>query len=454
MSVLFALLGFIAAISLLVFIHEYGHYKVALLCGVKVKRFSIGFGKAIFSRTDKNGVEWVIGWAPLGGYVLMLDGRNEPIPPGEEARAFDNASVWRRIAIVIAGPMANLIFALAAWTIVFSMDTEAPRAYMGAPIPETHAAKAGFKGQDLLLSVQGSPVASLEDAALLLVEAAVDRDASVPMTVDRDGKTIELTANFSDFDAGSAGDDFLGALGWSSPGPQRPAKVARVLQGSPAERAGLKKGDQVMSIDGAPIKTFGDMAAIVALSPGKPLSMSVADASGATRVISVTPESSSKLGYRAKIGVGFDSAMSPQERAKYVTQVERGFFEAIGKSGERAYAISKMSLQAIWAMITGKSGSDGLSGPVGIAQQAGDSVSAGVVPFISFLAILSLSLFLMNMLPIPALDGGHLTLFAIEAVTGKPVPEAAQQGFAKVGFVMLLGLMFFAVFNDLSKIFS
>lgn len=456
MGFLLALAGFLAAITLLVFIHEYGHYKTALLCGVKVKRFSIGFGKPIFSRVDKRGVEWVVGWAPFGGYVLMLDGRNEPIPPGEEALSFDNASVWRRFAIVIAGPLTNLAFAILAWGAVFAIGSESPRAYMGVPIAGSIAAKGGFEGRDLVTSVNGSPAASLEDAALLMAQSAIGREPSVAVQVQRDGVAKSLSLDFSAFDAGAAGQDLLGAIGWSSPGPQIPPSISRVLPGSPADRAGFKAGDTVLALNGASVQSVSEMSALVGANASQPIKASVKGADGALRELTVIPEipkEAQGASARPRIGVGFDATLTPAQRSAYMISVQRGPWEALKKSAERCYAVSAMSLRAIGAMITGKSGSEGLSGPVGIAQQAGGAASAGLVPFISFLALLSLSLFLMNILPLPALDGGHLVLFTIEALRGRPLAASTQHSISKIGFSMLMALMVFAVYNDLSKFF-
>lgn len=450
MGFLLSLAGFLIAITILVFIHEYGHYKVALLCGVKVKRFSIGFGKPIFKRTDKNGVEWVVGWAPLGGYVMMLDGRNEAIPPGEEHLAFDRMPLAKRFAIVAAGPLANLLFAFCAWAIVFSMETQVPKAYLGTPTIETIAAKSGFKAEDLLVSLNKQPVQSMEDVALLFAEAALSGDKSLVAEVQRDGKVESIHMDLSSLDMKSAGSDLLGALGWSSPGPQRAPKTFAVIAHGPAAKAGLVPGDIIKSVNGEAVYSNSDLSARVSVSDKIPLKLEVEGKDKAIRQLTVVPELKPNSP-RAKIGVAFDTTLTDAEKSKYMTNHQRSFTQALKASIERCYAVSKMSLQAIGSMITGRTGSEGLSGPIGIAQEAGGAVSSGFVPFMSFLALLSLSLFLMNLLPLPALDGGHLVLFTIEGIMRKPLSDQTQQTISKIGFGMLLFMMGFALYSDLSK---
>jgi regulator of sigma E protease len=455
MGLILTILAFLAAITALVFIHEYGHFKVARLCGVKVKRFSIGFGKPFWRRVDRHGTEWAIAPFPLGGYVSMVDSRVEPLAPGEEHVAFDTKPLWKRAAIVAAGPLINLLFAWAAWTVLLSGASEELAPRLGSAVAGSLADQAGFAPEDKVVSVDGSPTASLSDAHLALVSAALaGRDAQVQ--VERVGQTKTLTLELSKIDAGAmASEEGLRAAGFASAmGAALPARLLAVLPGGVAERAGMKPGDSVTAIDGQPVATWSAMAALVGPASGRELSFALRSLDGTERVVKATPQpdKGSQVG---KLGISFDNnKLTDQERAAAFVKVRRSLPDAMGDAAVRCWKMTKATGSAIWSMISGRTGSEGVSGPIGIAQQAGEAADHGAVTYLNFLAFLSLSLFMMNMLPLPALDGGHLAMFAVEAARGKPLSEQAQIRAGQVGFSLLACLMLLGLFNDLGRLFQ
>lgn len=454
MDFLLSLASFLAAITILVFIHEYGHFKAARLCGVKVKRFSIGFGKPFWSRVDRHGTEWALAPFPLGGYISMVDSRVETPAPGEEALAFDTKPLWKRAVIVVAGPLANLAFAWVAWSALLIAPTLELAPRLGAVIAGSTAEKAGFRADDLVVAVSGTPARTLSEAHLALTrESMAGSDSQV--TVERSGARVELTLPTAALDPGKmASGEGLRQMGFANPGAaMAPARVKAVVSGGPSALAGLKAGDKVLSIDGAQISTWSAMAALVATHADQPMAFEVLGADGVQRKLELTPRvPKGSVDGAPKIGASADiNAMDPESRKNAFVMIERGPGQAMLDAAERCVKFSTMTYQAIASMFSGRSGSDAVSGPVGIAKQAGDAAESGPLGFGHFLAYLSLSLFLMNLLPLPGLDGGHLAQFALEGVTRRPLSDRAQAMAGKFGFSVLGALMVFALFNDITK---
>jgi regulator of sigma E protease len=454
MNILWTTLSFLVAILLLVFIHEYGHFKVARLCGIHVKRFSIGFGKPFLTKVDRHGTEWTLAPLPLGGYVSMVDSRVEALAPGEEAVAFDKKSLWKRSAVVLAGPLANLLFAWVAWTILLTGPSQDFGPYLGSPLPGSVAEKAGFDPRDAIFSVDGTPTRTLPDVQLAIIHAAMSgKDAT--LVASRDGQTRNLTLELTSIDAAKLGSaDGLRAIGFPNPmGARLPAMVNLLVPGSPAEKAGLRVGDIVVGADGSALPSWSAFVALVGSKEGKELVLSVQSPDGSLREIKVTPAvpqgSTDKV---AKIGASIEPSKIPKElkESAYV-KVERGLGSSMAESFRRCTEMTKLTLGAIGSMISGRSGADNVAGPIGIAKQAGSAATSGPESYLSFLAFLSLSLFIMNMLPLPSLDGGHLVVFAIEGFLGRPLSEATQTRIAHVGFSLLGGLMLLALYNDMAR---
>lgn len=455
MNFLYSLCAFLAAITLLVFIHEYGHFKVARLCGIKVKRFSIGLGKPFFTLVDRHGTEWALAPIPMGGYISMVDTRVEDPAPEELDMAFDKKSLWRRSAVVIAGPLSNLVFAWAVWATMLSGSSQELAPYLGAVVSMSLADEAGFEEFDKIISIDGSPTLTLVDARLALMRNAMSaQDSSV--VVERGGSRSTLTlATSKTHSADIASSQALRALGFSNPvGALAPAKVKSIVPGGPFALAGVAAGDTVVAIDGKAVTTWSSMGALASVSADKPLAFTLLSPAGATRVASVTPKipSGAKDGV-AKVGAALDiENLSEAVRKEMFVSVDRGALVAMKEAAMRCVHFTQMTWDALASIMSGRSGTDGLSGPVGIAKQAGIAAHSGAEGFGNFLAFLSLSLFFMNLLPLPGLDGGHLAMFAVEAVTRRPLSERIQNLVTRLGFSLLAALMVFALFSDIIKL--
>lgn len=457
MDFLFTLAAFLVAITLLVFIHEYGHFKVARLCGIKVKRFSIGFGTPFYTRMDKHGTQWAIAPFPLGGYISMVDTRVEAPAPGEETMAFDKKPLAARAAVVLAGPLANLLFAWIVWSVLLSGTSEDLAPYLGSVVASSPADKAGFESTDKIIAVDGVPTRSLGEVHQAIAKGAMDRKDAL-VTVERGGKLVALTLPSTAVDpAEMTTGHGLQLLGFANPaGARVPATIRSAIPGEPAQQGGMKGGDTVVSIDGLDIPTWSAMGAVVNASAGKKLDFLVKGSDGLERHLAITPRApaSAKDGL-GKVGATLDaSALSPEQRKRAYVTLQRGVLDAMAESAARCAKFTKMTFDALASMATGRSGSENLSGPVGIAKQAGEAAESGVGGYGNFLAFLSLSLFFMNLLPLPGLDGGHLTMFLIEGVSRRPPSERFQATAAKIGFSLLAALMVFALFNDISHLFK
>lgn len=454
MSILNTLLAFLVAIMLLVFIHEYGHFKAARFFGVKVKRFSIGLGKPFYARTDRHGTEWAIAPFPIGGYVSMVDSRAETLAPGEESVAFDKKPIWQRAAIIAAGPLVNLAFAWAAWSALLAGSSQELGPYLGSFYADSAASKAGFLPDDKVAQANGSPVSTLSDLQLALMGAAINGKDST-LDVSRASGSVKLILPTAALDpAALASGEALRSMGFANPaGARMPPKILALSPSGAGAQGGLLPGDLIKAIDGQGVESWSAMSAIVNLSAGKPLSILVQGASG-QRLVSVTPQPTAGSADRSgKIGASLDeSGLTPEQRSKAYVTIDRGPLSAMAAAAERCLTMTKATFGAIGAMVSGRTSSEGISGPIGIAQQAESAADAGAASYLSFLAFLSLSLFIMNMLPLPTLDGGQLVLLAIQAATRKPLSERFQMRVGQAGVVFLGSLMLFAIFNDVSRL--
>ena len=449
---MYSLLGFLVSITVLVFIHELGHYLAALYCGVGVKRFSIGFGAPIFKKSDKRGCEWSVGWAPLGGYVLFEDSRNaEPGAACDPNKDFQKKKLWQKALIVAAGPLFNLLFALAAWSALSFVGQPEPVAKMGAVIEKSAAAQAGFQDYDTVLSVNGKPAQSLGQTHLALAGAALAGEDAKVQTRSENGQISERLLRFSETKADPASPNFLRQIGFPAPMPKFPALIGAVFKDTPADAAGVKAGETVVELDGAPVDTWSKFTALMATKSEKPMHLKLADRNGHIRETVLTP-AISEPGGAPKIGVSVDAdsyAFAPDD----TIIVKKNFAQAVSESFGKVVSITKLTFAAIGKMVTGHAGKESVSGPIGIAKQAGSAMEAGAATLISFMGFLSLSLFIMNMLPVPALDGGHLVIYLCEAIRGKPLSEKTAQKISMIGFALLLCLMVFSIGNDISKLF-
>lgn len=450
---LYYLAAFALVIGVLIVVHEYGHYLVARLCGVKVLRFSVGFGKPIWQRCyGADQTEWAIGAFPLGGYVKMLDEREAPVASEELHRAFNRQPVARRMAIVVAGPLANFLLAIFVYWGVFWHGTNELRPVLGTPPAATAAAAGGFEIGERVLKVGGEPVQTWEDVRWLLLQQAVN-ETTVQMEMINERQEIALRRlDLSAIrESGWEGDAF-DRLGLTFYRPKLPALIGKVVSGGVADRAGLRSGDRILAIGEEAIENWSDVVRIVRAAPGQPLAVRVARDSGEYE-ISLTPELHEERGRSfGRIGVTVKDGGIPRE--DLTIRVSYGPVESFGKALRETWDKSVFSLVMLGKMVTGEVSWRNLSGPVTIADYAGQSAKLGIEYYLKFLALVSISLGVLNLLPIPILDGGHLMYYVVEIIKRGPVSERTMEIGQQIGMALLLMLMAFAFYNDINRLIS
>jgi regulator of sigma E protease len=440
------LLGFVLGLGPLIILHELGHYWVARLCGVKVRRFSIGMGRVVWSRRfGADQTEWAVSILPIGGYVKLVDSRDPasaPVDASEEAREFTRQSVWKRIAIIAAGPAVNFIVAIALMAGLFMAGKEEPGTRLRTMQPNTPAYIAGMRGGDAVGAVNGKTVATWGDLRWELVQAAMDkREAELQLRGAGGGsyRAVLPAAIMARLDPEG---DMLAALGMQMWRP-RPA-VEKVIEGGAAARAGLREGDLITAIDGTPVVDGTDLIAMVSKAPGRTLQVDLLR-DGQPLRLAVTPERDPAR------GVGMIKLQMAQ--APEMVLVRAGPLAAIAKGASRAWDGSVTTLKMIGKMITGEVSLKNVSGPLTIANFAGQAAHAGFGFYVEVLAFISLSLGVMNLLPIPVLDGGQLLYYSLEVLTGRPLSARVGEIAQVAGFGLMLMLMALAVFNDLVRFF-
>jgi regulator of sigma E protease len=445
----------LVALGLLITFHEFGHYWVARRMGVRVLKFSIGFGKKIWSRTGRDGTEYVIAAIPLGGYVKMLDEREGEVEECDLEQAFNRKSVWARIAIVIAGPAFNLIFTLLAFWMMFLVGIPESRPVIGEV--SGIAASAGIEAGDRIISLDGQDTETWSHAMIGLITPALDRDR-VKVELERSNgeqRQVEL-------DLGQLGSDFqeekifeeIGITPWRA---KIPAIVGEVSANSPAYRAGIKVDDRIIRIGDEEVPDWTWVGALLQTqgSEGQPIKVTVVRAGGELELDVIPVESSSgTFSKRLILGVtnkAMDAELQAQVSRAYFVH-KYGLFNGLTAAGSEMWRYTVSTLGLIGRMLTGSASVKNLSGPVSIAQFANSSANAGLSSFLFFLGAISLSLGILNLLPIPVLDGGHLLYYLIELVKGSPVSEQIQAKGQYIGLMALFGLMGIAFFNDILRL--
>jgi len=453
MSALYTLIAFLVALGLLIVVHEFGHYLVARFCGVKVVRFSVGFGRPLWMRRlGRDQTEWVVAAVPLGGYVKMVDEREGPVAPADISRAFNRQGVGRRIAIVSAGPVANFLLAIALYWVLFLAGVQEAKPLLGAPDPGTPAAMAGVKQGDLVRSVNGQPTASWSEVRWRLLELALER-RNARLEVLENGVQIDWrNLDLGVLSGPDLESDFLVKLGLRLDRPRVAPVIDTLTAGGPAEKAGLRSGDRVLSIDGEPIDSWSALVRKVRASPDRELRIRVHRGEG-EETLTLVPEKVSR-GETVYGRIGAGSRVEPDLMRDYVVEIRYPPVEALGRAAAKTWEMSVFSLRMLWRMVTGSVSWRNLSGPVTIADYAGQSAQLGLMPYLAFLALISISLGVLNLLPIPLLDGGHLMYYSVEILKGSPVSERVMELGQRIGLALLLCLMAFAFYNDINRLFS
>jgi regulator of sigma E protease len=445
MNLIYTVLAFLLALGPLIIFHELGHFAVARLCGVKVLRFSVGMGKIVWSRRfGPDQTEWAISALPLGGYVKMLDARDPDAPamaPGDLQREFTRQSVWRRIAIVAAGPLANFLLAIMIFAGLSMAGTSEPSTRLRATSHTTAAWQAGLRGGEQVAAVNGKAVASWSELRWEIIQAIVDkRDARLDVKQAQGGQFAALVpaSALAGLDVES---DVLGKLGLEMARPK--PVLQQLVAGGPGERAGLKVGDLVTAVDGKPV--IDGIALIEAIrgAGARALVISV-QRGGAPLDVPVTPEFDAA---RKVWVIKAVPALAPE-----MVTVTAGPFEAVSKAVARTWDTSALSVKMIGRMITGEVSWKNVTGPITIADYAGQTARMGPEVFLGFIAFISISLGVMNLLPIPVLDGGLLLYYSLEVLTGRPLPERIGAYAQRAGVGLLVMLMALAVFNDVARL--
>ena len=446
------LIPFVIALGALVFFHEYGHYFVARLCGVKVLRFSIGFGKPLLQwHTGADRTQWVLAGIPLGGYVKMLDEREGEVAPEELPRAFNRQNVYKRIAIVAAGPLANLLLAVVLYWALFVHGTEELRARVQV-VPETLAAQAGLVDGEEILRVEDEAVQSGSEMRWALLRRALE-NAPTEITVRTpEGDVRQAVIDFAPLDLNSGDADLLARAGLTPWDPPTPPVIGEVQPDSAAERAGLRAGDRFVAMDDQPLQTWRDLVEYVADHAGATVQARI-ERDGQQETVPVTldtvPNSDPP---RGRIGVKIQ--LSQDVLDQMFTQVSYPVGTALARALARTWDTSVLSLKMIGRMFLGEVSWKNLSGPITIADFAGKSAQMGWMPYLSFVALISISLGVLNLLPIPVLDGGHLLYYAAEIIKGSPVSERALELGQRIGLALLAVMMILAFYNDLARLFT
>lgn len=448
-GVLWNIGAFVVALGLLVAVHEFGHFWVARRCGVKVERFSIGFGKAIWRRLGKDGTEYVLALIPLGGYVKMLDGRVDELKPGDEQYAFNHKSVWARMAIVAAGPMANFVFALFALWLMFMIGVPAVKPVIGEVRPASIVAEAGIQPGMEIVGVGDEQTGDWESVTYALLSHLGDQSVTLkvkaPQTSYATDKNLSLESWKFDPDRESP----IGSLGIIPLGGKVLPVVSAVVAKSASEKAGLQVGDRIKRVGEQEITEWAQFVELVQHAPGAPLQV-VVERNNSDLDVTLTPDTRKVQGKLVGF-VGLSPQLVPLPD-EYRILLQYGPLQALWQGAQKTWSLITLTFDMIGKLVAGIVSLDNLSGPISIAKGAGSSADYGLVYFLSFLALISVNLGIINLFPLPVLDGGHLVYFLIEAVTGKPVSERIQEVGFRIGAAILMLLMGIALFNDFARL--
>jgi regulator of sigma E protease len=452
MSLLQTILATLVTLGLLVTIHEWGHFWVARRCGVKVLRFSVGFGKPLWMRVGRDGTEYTVAAIPLGGYVRMLDEREGDVPESLRAQAFNNKPVLQRIAIVAAGPLVNLLFAVLAYWFLFIYGVSSVVPMVGDVRPGSPAASANVESGYEVLEVDGNSVRSWSEVNLRLA-ARVGETGRVELMLGEParGYARSYSVPIERWDVDLERESPVTALGLMPWQPEIPAVIGLLTEDGRAGAAGIQVGDRVLEVDGEPVADWVELVHKVQAAPEQPLEFML-EREGRIVTLTVVPATRTLTDGRLQgyIGAGVSPVEYPESMQRTLSY---GPIEALVAGVEKTGQMIGLTLDAIGKMIAGVISVKNLSGPITIAKVAGTSAASGLESFVSFLAYLSISLGVLNLLPIPMLDGGHLLYYAVELIRGRPVSERVQMLGLRIGMVLLFSLMALAILNDLARLF-
>jgi len=455
MDFLYSVVGFLIAIGVLVAVHEFGHFWVARKLGVKVLRYSIGFGRPLWKKVHGDDqIEYVVAAIPLGGYVKMLgEGDETPVAEHEKHRAFDRQPIWKRTLIVAAGPGINFLFAILIFMILGSMNNEALEPKLGNVAAESIVAKAGVNSGDKILSIDGRKVDFFGQHDLHVFNQVL-RGKDIILSVEQangDTKTVNLPVK--DIPIYNISPSFLTrTLGLVPVFPKATTELDRVLDGTPAATAGLLKGDVITAIDGQAIETWEHLVEVVSTAPGRMLNLDISRGDSKLR-IAVTPETVEFDGHEPKGRLGIGPRLQ-EFSAEQIVAIDRSIVESLVYGVEQTWLMSSVTVRMLWKMLTLQVSHQNVSGPITIASVAGEAIQVGLDYYLHILAVISISLGVMNLLPIPMLDGGHLLMYAVELVAGQNASEKVFAVGQRLGIVFLICLMSLAFYNDIFRLLN
>jgi regulator of sigma E protease len=457
-GILTSIAAFIVAIGILVTVHEFGHFWVARRLGFKVLRFSLGFGKTLLKRVsrDPDRVEYVLSAVPLGGYVRLLDERDGPVPPGEEERAFNRRPPLARIAVLLAGPGANFLFAIVAYWILFMHGVPGLKPLIGAVTPDSYAAQADLRPRDTIVAVGGRETAT-QEAALLAILDGITGEGAVPLRVRNDaGGERELTIRVPEGERRQLTEPgmLVPGLGLSFWHPPVTVTAATIVAGDPADAAGIREGDRLLTVEGEPLYDSESFVNRVSARPGLPTRIAVQR--GSERLeFDVVPKAVQDGGRTVgRVGIALRQEATGAFPESMRTVEHYGPLRAVGPAIRSTWDKSALTVRFLWRMVTGEVSTKNISGPINIAQYAGLTATEGFTYYLAFLALVSISLAVLNLLPVPVLDGGQVVFQLAEMAKGAPLSMEAQVIGQKIGIALLVVLMGFAFYNDLSRLFG
>lgn len=452
MSLLFSILAFVVALGVLITFHEFGHYLVARWSGVKVLRFSIGFGQPLFKKClGKDQTEWVIAALPLGGYVKMLDEREGEVLPQELGRAFNRQSVAKRLAIVAAGPIANFLLAILLYWLLFMSGISGIKPVLGPVKPLTPAALAAFEQGETIVKIENESIPTWQDARWRLLSHAVDRNPEVMVeTVNAHGEISWRKLNLSDIAADDLDVNFLEKIGLVSYQPVMAPIIGKVITGGAGDRAGLLAGDDILAVNNKDIPSWEVLVKEIRAQPEQLLELEILR-DNKTMTIAITPDKA--IEGKTEIGkIGIAPKIDHETMDKLLVKVSYPAGTALLKAFDKTWEMTFFTLRMLGKMVIGEVSWKNVSGPITIADYAGQSAQIGIMAYLGFLALISVSLGVLNLLPIPVLDGGHLMYYVIEIIRGAPLSEKAIVIGQQIGMAMLFTLMVFAIYNDIYRL--
>ncbi len=450
-GILWNLISFIVALGILVAVHEFGHFWVARRCGVKVEKFSIGFGKSIWSKVGKDGTEYSISMIPLGGYVKMVDSRVDEVPEHEKHLAFDKKPLWKRTSIVAAGPIFNFLFAIFSYWLVFLIGIPAVKPVIGEVTPNSIVAEAGIESGMELKSISGIKTPDWESVNMGLISHIGDDLMTVTLTSANEvGSEVTKTLDLREWKFDPETQSAMQSLGFAPYTPEVYRVIEQVSQGGAAEKAGVLPGDEVVAIGQQRVTEWKQVVEAVRSNPDTPLELTVLR-QGYEQTLTLTP-GSRELANKEVVGFAGIAPKVAEWPESYRFDLQFGVFESIGKAVDKTGQVIGLTISMLKKLIVGDVGLNNLSGPISIAKGAGATADYGLVYFLGFLALISVNLGIINLVPLPMLDGGHLLFFAIEAVIRRPVPEKVQEMGFRIGGAIIFSLMALALFNDFTRL--